>query len=295
MSETIGFIGLGHMGIPMATNLIKAGFALRVYNRTPDRAAPLTALGAKQVFRPRDVAQPGGIVITVVSNDAALEEVVLGEDGILPVLDSKGVHLSMSTVSPAVSRKLATLHGRRGSMYLAAPVFGRPEAAATRKLWIALSGAKAGKDRVQPILQAMGQGSFDFGENAVAANVVKLAGNFLIVSALEALAEAFALAEKNGVDRGKVAEMLGQTIFACPIYQNYGKAIANQVFEPAGFKLSLGLKDVSLALDAAGSAKVPMPLGSLLYDRLLTSAAKGREDMDWTALALSVSEDAGLR
>lgn len=295
MSETIGFIGLGHMGVPMATNLIRAGFSLRVYNRTPKRAAPLTTLGARQVFRPCDAVEPGGIVITMVSNDEALDEVVLGEDGILDILDSRGVHLSMSTVSPALSRKLATLHGRRGSMYLAAPVFGRPEAAAAQKLWVALSGAKAGKDRVQPILQALAQGTFDFGENAVAANVVKLAGNFLIVSALEAMAEAFALAEKNGVDRHKTADMLVQTIFACPIYQNYGKAIANQVYEPAGFKLSLGFKDVSLALDAAGNAKVPMPFGSLLYDRLLTSIAKGREDMDWTALALAVSEDAGLR
>lgn len=295
MTDKIGFIGLGQMGIPMARNLLRAGFKLRIYNRTPERAAALVAEGAEQVFRPLDVVTPGGVVITMLANDAALEEVVLGRDGILEALGAKGVHLSMSTISPATSRLLAAHHGRRGTTYLAAPVFGRPEAAAAKKLWIALSGAKEAKTRVTPVLSELSQGIYDFGEDVGGANIAKLAGNFLIVSALEAMAEAFTLAEKNGLDRATIADMMGQTLFACPIYQNYGKAIAAKVYEPAGFKLALGLKDLTLALEAAQASHVPMPIGSVVRDRLLSSVAKGRENMDWAGLALDVSEDAGLK
>ncbi len=294
MTDKIGFIGLGQMGIPMARNLMRAGFKLRVYNRTPEKAAPLVAEGAEQVFRPLDVVTPGGVVITMLSNDAALEEVVLGRDGILEALGAKGVHLSMSTISPATSRLLAAHHGRRGTSYLAAPVFGRPEAAASKKLWIALSGGRDAKARVKPLLSELSQGTYDFGDDVGGANIAKLAGNFLIVSALEAMAEAFTLAEKNGLSRATIAEMMGETLFACPIYQNYGKAIAAKMYEPAGFKLALGLKDLTLALDAAHASHVPMPIGSVVRDRLLSSVAKGRENMDWAGLALDVSEDAGL-
>jgi 3-hydroxyisobutyrate dehydrogenase-like beta-hydroxyacid dehydrogenase len=294
MSERIGFIGLGNMGQPMARNLLKAGFELRVYNRNAAKARPLVELGAQQVSRPSEVAEPGSIVITMVANDSALESVVLGNEGFLERLGPNGIHLSMSTVSPATAHKLADLHAKHGSIYLAAPVFGRPEAAAARKLWICLSGPQASKERVQPVLNALGQGIFDFGEDPGAANVVKLAGNFLIASAMEGMAEALTLAEKNGIDRSKVIDMLGQTTFACPIYQNYGKAIAEKRYTPPGFYLSLGLKDVGLVLQTADSAKTPMPFASLLHDRFLASVAKGRGDMDWSALALDVSEDAGL-
>ena len=294
MSERIGFIGLGNMGQPMALNLLKAGFELHVYNRNPARAEPLVAQGAQQVFKPSEVAEPGGIVVTMVANDSALESVVLGKEGFLERLGQNGIHLSMSTVSPATAHKLADLHAKQGSIYLAAPVFGRPAAAAAGKLWICLSGAQAGKERVQPVLNALGQGIFDFGEDPGAANVVKLAGNFLIAAAMEGMAEALTLAEKNGIDRSKVIDMLGQTSFACPIYQNYGKAIAEKRYMPPGFYLSLGLKDVGLVLQTADSAKMPMPFASLLHDRFLASVAKGRGDMDWSALALDVSEDAGL-
>ncbi len=295
MSERIGFIGLGNMGQPMARNLLKAGFELRVYNRNPRRAEPLVALGAQQVFHPSEVVEPGGIVVTMVANDDALENVVLGEDGFLERLGANGIHLAMSTISPATARKLANLHAKHGSMYVAASVFGRPEAAAAQQLWICVSGARAAKERVHPVLKALGQGISDFGEEPGAANVVKLTGNFLVAAALEAMAEALTLAEKNGLDRSQVIEMFGQTSFACPIYQNYGKVIAQKRFTPAGFYLSLGLKDVSLVLQTANEVKMPMPFASFLHDRLLASVAKGRADMDWSALALGVSEDAGIQ
>ena len=294
MSEVIGFIGLGSMGLPMATNLIKAGYRLQVYNRTAQKAEPLVAQGAKLAERPSDVVESGGIAVTMLANDKALEEAVLGENGILEKLGAGGIHLSMSTVSPATAKHLAAQHQQQGSHYLAAPVFGRPDAAAAKKLWISLSGNEAAKARVLPILNDLGQKVFDFGEEVGAANVVKLAGNFMIISAIEAMAEAFTLAEKNGIDRTQIAELFGQTLFACPIYQNYGRMIAQQQYEPAGFKLSLGLKDVTLALQTAKDSQMPMPLASLLHDRLMAAVAKGNGDIDWTGLALGVSEEAGL-
>lgn len=294
MSETIGFIGLGNMGQPISTNILKAGFALRVYNRSAHKAQPLVEQGAQQVSRPRDVVEAGGIVVSMVANDSALESITLGEDGILARLGPGGVHISMSTIAPATARRLSELHAERECAYVAAPVFGRPEAAAAGKLWIVSAGAQAAKERVRPILEAIGQKTFDFGEAPEAASLVKVTGNFLIAAAMEAMAEALTLAEKNGVERTAVIEMLSQTIFASTIYQNYGRSIANKQYTPVGFEMQLGLKDVNLALQTAAQSSVPMPLASLLHDRLLTGVAKGRAEMDWMALALGVSEDAGL-
>ena len=295
MNQVIGFVGLGSMGLPMATNLLKAGFSLQVYNRTSEKAQPLIDQGARLVNSPGDVVGSDGVAITMLANDQALEDVVFGENGILERLGAGGIHLSMSTVSPATSDKLALRHEQRGSYYLAAPVFGRPDAAAASKLWICLSGNGAAKQRVLPLLNVLGQGVFDLGEQVGAANVVKIAGNFLIISAVEAMAEAFTLAEKNGIERTKVAELFGQTLFACPIYQNYGRQIAEEQYQPAGFKLSLGLKDISLALQTATASQMPMPLASLLHDRLMAAVARGRGDIDWTGLALGISEEAGLK
>jgi 3-hydroxyisobutyrate dehydrogenase-like beta-hydroxyacid dehydrogenase len=178
--------------------------------------------------------------------------------------------------------------------YVATPVFGRPEAAAAKRLWICASGGATARKRIAPMLGAIGQGTFEFGDDPGAANVVKLCGNFLIASAIEALAESLTLAEKNGVSKKDVAELFGKTLFACPVYQGYGKQISEEKFQPAGFRLALGLKDISLALQTAASSSMPMPLASLLRDRWLTAVAKGRGDMDWTAVAIGVAEDAGL-
>lgn len=295
MVQTIGFIGLGQMGEPMAHNLLKAGFQLSVYNRTRAKAESLAKQGARVVDQPSQASTPGGIVVTMLANDAALEAVVLGPNGIAEALGEGGTHISMSTISPETARRLAQEHERRGSRYLAAPVFGRPEAAAAAKLWICVSGSDAAQKAAAPVLQALGQGVHAFGEDPGAANVVKLAGNFLIASAIEALAESLALSEKNGIDRTALAGFFAQTIFACPIYKNYGRIIATEQYEPPGFKLALGMKDIGLVLDTAQRSQVPMPLASLLRDRLIGSLANGRQDLDWTAIALAVSEDAGLR
>jgi 3-hydroxyisobutyrate dehydrogenase-like beta-hydroxyacid dehydrogenase len=295
MPETIGFIGLGNMGEPIAANLIQAGYALRVYNRTASKSAPLVAKGAVSASAAEDVATPGGIAFTMLADDRAVEDVCLPAGSFVERLGAGGIHISLSTIAPATARKLAEHHKKYQVEYLAVPVFGRPEAAAAKRLWVCTSGAAAAKQRVQPLLAAIGQAIFDFGDDPGAANVLKLCGNFLIASAIEALAETFALARKNGIDPKAVADMLGKTLFACPVYQAYGKSIAEQRFEPAGFRLALGLKDINLALQTAASSAVPMPLASLLRDRWLTAIARGRGDMDWTAVALGVAEDAGLK
>ena len=294
MAETVGFIGTGSMGDPMARNLLAAGYPLRVYNRTPEKAQPLADQGAHVVSRPSDVVEPGGIVVTMVSNDTALEAVTTGDGGVLERLGPEGIHLVTSTVAPATAAKLAPLHAERGATYVAAPVFGRPDAAAAKKLWVVVAGPRAARERVKPVLEAIGQAIFEVGDEPPMANVVKLCGNFLIVAAMEAMAEAFTMAEKNGVSRETVYNVLTQSTFANPLYQNYGRMIAEHHYIPAGFQLALGLKDVSLALQTAAGAQVPMPLASLLRDRLTAQMAKGRSDLDWSALALGVSEDAGL-
>jgi 3-hydroxyisobutyrate dehydrogenase-like beta-hydroxyacid dehydrogenase len=295
MPETLGFIGLGNMGEPIASNLIQAGYALRVYNRTASKAAQLVAKGAAAAKTPADVAEPGGIVLTMLADDRAVEDACLPPGSFVERLGPGGIHVSISTISPDAARRLAEHHKKHQVEYIATPVFGRPEAAAAKRLWVCVSGAVEAKQRVRPLLDAIGQGIFDFGEEAAAANVVKLCGNFLIASAIEALSETLTLARKNGIDPKSVADMLGKTLFACPVYQGYGKSIAEQKFEPAGFRLALGLKDINLTLQTAASSAVPMPLASLLRDRWISAIANGRENMDWTAVALGVAENAGLK
>jgi 3-hydroxyisobutyrate dehydrogenase-like beta-hydroxyacid dehydrogenase len=295
MAETVGFIGLGQMGEPIAANLLNAGYGLRVYNRTASKAAGLAAKGARAMTSSAETATAGGIVLTMLANDQVLEEICLARDSFVERLGAGGIHISLSTIAPATARKLAEHHARHGVEYVAAPVFGRPEAAAAKRLWVCVSGSSAARKRVHAILAAISQGIFDFGEDAGAANVVKLCGNFLIASAIEAMAESFALAEKNGINKREVLEMIGKTFFACPIYQSYGKIIVEERFEPAGFRLALALKDINLALQTAASSSMPMPLASLVRDHLLEGAAKGRENMDWTVVALGVAEDAGIK
>jgi 3-hydroxyisobutyrate dehydrogenase-like beta-hydroxyacid dehydrogenase len=295
MDKNIGFLGLGAMGLPMATNLIAAGLIPTVWNRTASKAEALVNRGAKLAQTPAEAAHQGGIAVTMLADDAAVESVVAGEKGIAVRLGKGGLHISMSTISPETARRLAQLHRDHGGNYVAAPVFGRPDNAAQRPLVVCTSGEHEAKSRARHIFDAIGRAVFDFGEDPGAANVAKLCGNFLIAAALEAMAEAFTMAEKSGLERTKVAEMLGKTLFACPVYQRYGEMIAAKRHTPAGFKLPLGLKDVELVLRNAAAVKAPMPAASLVRDRLLSGIAKGRDEMDWSALALGVLDDAGIK
>jgi len=293
MKETVGFIGLGGMGLAMATNLLKAGFGLHVYNRTAEKARSLLELGARLARSPAEAVSPGGVVVTMVSDDRAVEEVTLGASGLLGRLGD-GVHLSMSTIAPRTARRLADLHRERGGQYVASPVFGKPEVAAHAKLWIATSGDAAARARVRPMQDAMGQRVFEFGDEPGAANVIKLAGNFMLGAAIEAMAEAFTLAQKHGVPRQQTYEFFTQTLFDCFVYRGYGELIASEQYQPIGAKPSLIRKDYGLILDAAAEELVPMPLANLIHERLTATVAKGRNDVDWASFAREVSESAGV-
>jgi 3-hydroxyisobutyrate dehydrogenase-like beta-hydroxyacid dehydrogenase len=293
MPEPIGFIGLGHMGLPIAHNLLAKGFPLRVYNRSPDKAKTLVAEGATLVKSPEEVATSGGIVITMLADDAAVESVAT--DQLARALGPGGVHISMSTVSPETNAKLDERFARHGVAVVAAPVFGRPEAAAAGKLWVCTSGPQAPKQRVKPVLDVVGQGVFDFGAKVGSANVVKLAGNFMLTAATEAMAEASALAEKNGIPRGSLLKMLTQTLFNCPVYTGYAARIIDADFENVGFALPLALKDMLLARQTATSTHAPMPYLDILCDRYISAIAKGRSGLDASALAQGAAEDAGLK
>lgn len=277
----------------MARNLLRAGFDVRAYNRTRAKAEPLEREGALIVEKPSDAVVSGGIVITMLSDDRALEAVALNDE-FAARLGAGGVHVSMSTVSPETSRRVASHHETHEAKFIAAPVFGRPDAAAAAKLWVCTSGDAEAKERAKPLFAAISQGVFDFGADAGAANVAKLVGNFLIASAMEAMAEGYTLAEKCGLSRTDVAQMIGQTLFACPVYQGYGQRIAAKNYEKeVGFKLTLGLKDVRLVLQTGEANETPLPFASVLRDRFISAIAKGRGEMDWSTLAAGASDDAG--
>lgn len=288
----IGFIGLGSMGQGMAANLLGHGDVLTVYNRTPSKATALLDNGATLAETPSDAAD-GAVVITMLANDAAAEVVTFGDDGILARLGKGAIHISMSTISVALSERLAKAHAEAGQGYVSAPVFGRPDMAAAGKLFVVAAGPAADVERCAPIFAHIGQRTFHFGDEAPKANVVKLSGNFLIASVIESLSEAFALIGKAGIDRQDYLELLTSTLFAAPVYKTYGGLIADERYEPAGFTAVLGRKDVGLVLDAAETLQVPMPVASLLAQRYLTLIAAGAGALDWSGLGKLASRDAG--
>jgi 3-hydroxyisobutyrate dehydrogenase-like beta-hydroxyacid dehydrogenase len=290
----IAFIGLGSMGLPMATNLLKAGHDLIVYNRTRSRADELAKQGARAAGSPREAAAGSEVLITMLADDAAVESVMFGDQGALLGLPRGAIHASMSTIGHALSRRLNGEHQTRGQSYIAAPVFGRPEAAQAAKLWIVAAGAAQAIERCRPLFDVMGQGVEVVGDDPPRANVVKLAGNFILACALEAMGEAFALVRKYGVDPSRFLEIVNGRLVRSPIYENYGNLIASRRWEPAGFKLRHGLKDVRLALAAGDEVNAPMPIASLVRDHYLAAMARGWGDIDWAALARLSAVNAGL-
>lgn len=292
MSEKIAFLGLGNLGTPIAESLLEAGYELVVWNRTTSKAEPLTRLGATVVENAIDAITPGGIVFSVLADDAAVEDLFSME--LVEKLGKDGVHVSMSTISPETSRQLAQVHEWYGAHYVAAPIFARPEAVRAKVGNICLSGQSAAKARIKPIVADFVKGVFDFGEEPGAANVIKLAGNFMIACSLEMMGEAFTMAEKNGIPRQSIYEMLTSTLFAAPIFQNYGKLVASNSYEEVAFRFPLGLKDINLTLQTASDVNAPMPFADIVRNRFISGLAKGRENLDWGALALGSSDDAGL-
>ena len=290
----VGFIGLGRMGAGMARNLVKAGHHVTVFNRTPAKAEALIREGAEAAASIAEACR-GDAVVTMLANDEAVESLVLGRDGVVANLRPGALHVSSSTISVALSQRLADAHGKAGQQLIAAPVFGRPDVAAAGRLFVVVGGDPAAVEAATPLLEAFGQKTFIVSDTPKAANLVKLSGNFLIASVIESLGEALALVAKGGVDQRRYLEVLTSTLFDAPIYRTYGGLIAGGTFEPAGFAAPLGQKDIRLALAAAEELRVPMPLASLLRDRFLTLLAQGGDRLDWSAIGGLAARDAGIR
>jgi 3-hydroxyisobutyrate dehydrogenase-like beta-hydroxyacid dehydrogenase len=287
-----GFIGLGRMGSAMAANLVKAGHDVTVFNRSPEKVRALLELGAHEAGSVADACR-GEVIITMLADDTAVADVALASHGIVETLAKGAIHLSMSTISVALSKRLAEAHARAGQRFVAAPVFGRPDAAAAAKLFIVAAGDPAALAACQPLLDALGSKTLTIGTQPTAANLVKLSGNFLLAAAIEALGEAIALVGKAGIDRRAYVDLLTSTIFPAPAYKTYGSLIAEGRFQPAAFAVPLGFKDIRLALQAAETLRVPMPLGSLLHDRFLRLLAQGGDSLDWAAIGGLAAQDAG--
>ena len=289
----VGFIGLGNMGSAMAANLLRAGHEMTVFNRSPEKRRALIDLGARGADTVAEACS-GEVVITMLADDSALRRVTLGEAGILDTLGRGATHISMSTVSVELTRDLTQAHEQAGQQFVAAPVFGRPEAAAAAKLFILVAGPAAAVRICQPLLDAMGQRTFPLGTEPATASLAKLAGNFMIAATIETLGEVLSLVGKGGIEPGTFVDLLTSTLFPAPAYRTYGALIAESKFQPAGFAAPLGHKDVRLLLAAAESLRVPMPIGSLLNDRFLRLLAQGGESLDWSAITQLAAADAGL-
>lgn len=279
----VGFIGLGAMGGGMVRNLLRAGHAVTAWDREPEPLRAAEEAGATAVARAAD-AMAGEVVVSMLAHDKAIRAVIL-DGGALEAAPEGAVHVNCSTVSVAFAKEMAARHAATGVDYVAAPVFGRPDAAAAAQLNFVVAGPPRAVATVEPLLSAMGQKVWLIGADPFQANLVKVGGNLMIAAAIEAMAEATALGQAHGLERGAMLDVYLTALFPSPVYRNYANLITSRRYEPAGFKMALGLKDVRLALEAGDGANVPLPLASLLRDALLTATATGDGDKDWAALA----------
>ena len=290
----LGFVGLGAMGVGMARRLLDAGHSVSVFNRTASRAAPLVVAGARLAGSPADASRDAEFVFSMLTDDDAVDAVALGKNGIADGLAPGASHVSSSTISVALAPRLAEAHASRGQGYLSATVLGRPPAAAAGKLFMVLAGETAAVERVRPALDAMGQRIFVLGTDPTQSNLVKLSLNFLILSTIEQMAEVFALNTKGGVSPEAVFEILTNSFFDAPVHRNYGRLIVDGAFDPPGVPVTLAVKDTGLLLQAGDALGVPMPMGSLVRDRLLATVARGESGLDFAAMSRRAREDAGL-
>jgi 3-hydroxyisobutyrate dehydrogenase-like beta-hydroxyacid dehydrogenase len=289
-----GFIGLGHMGAAMAANLVKAGHDVTVFNRSPGKSGALAKLGAHEAANVAGVCG-SDVVITMLADDEAASDIAFGAGGLIAHLAEGAIHLSMSTISVSLSKRLAQAHAKAGQRYIAGPVFGRPDMASAAKLFIVTAGDPAAIEACKPLFDVLGQKASMIGTDPSAANLVKLTANFLQASVIESLGEAIALIGKAGIDRRAYVDLLTSTIFTSPAYTVFDPLIAAGTFGSAAFAAPLGYKDIRLTLASAESLRVPMPLASLLHDRFLRLFAQGGEKLDWSAIGGLATQDAGDR
>jgi 3-hydroxyisobutyrate dehydrogenase-like beta-hydroxyacid dehydrogenase len=289
----IGVVGLGHMGRAFAANLVADGHQVSVYDRDKGRIAALLPTGIRGAERLADLADCQ-VVVTSLPDDDALAAVALGPEGLVGVLAPGAVHVSTSTVSPGVSRRVATEHTRHRQDYVAAPVLGNPDAARERKLFVLAGGPHPALEKVRPLLERLGQRVFVIGEDAALANLVKLAANVLTATTLECMGEVLALLRKGGLDGHHAYEVLTNSLFDSRVHKIYGGKIVDERYSPPGLTAPLAIKDLRLALAEAEQGAVPMPAASLVHDRLVAMVARGWAGLDWSALGLLAAVDAGL-
>lgn len=293
-TKAITVIGLGEMGTAIATRLINEGCDVTVWNRSAKKSDALAGLGARKSDHLLDAIIPGGRLITVLADDNAVDEVVL-ESGVLEKLGHDGLHISVSTISPDMARKQAEVASGFGGLTVSSPVMGRPVKALEGNLWCLVSGANEALELAEPILRVFAQNVSSFGDDPAAAPVAKLAMNFMGAVAIESIGEACALVDRYGIDRRTLISFMTESVFNSYNYKLYGSHIAENNYDPAGFRIDLGWKDINLVLNAAASGAVPMPFASVLRDRLLGMIASGRGALDWTAIALAAMETAGIK
>jgi 3-hydroxyisobutyrate dehydrogenase-like beta-hydroxyacid dehydrogenase len=287
----VGVVGLGHMGHAFAVNLVEDGYQVSVYDRDPKRAANLT--GARAAEQLADLADCD-VVVTSLPDDDALSAVALGSKGLAAILSPNAVHISTSTVSSGISRRVSEEHARRGQYYIAAPILGNPDFARERKLFVLAAGPHAALEKVRRLLERFGQRLFVIGDDAALANLFKRAANVLTATTLECMGEVLALLRKGGVDAHLAFDVLTNSLFDSRVHKSYGGKIVEGRYSPPGMAVPLATKDLRLALAEAEHAAVPMPAASLVHDRLVAMAARGWADLDWSALGLLAAVDAGL-
>ena len=289
----IGFVGVGKMGTGMARNLLRAGHELSVYNRSRDKADALVSDGARVAETPADAARDAEAVFTMLSDDQAVSEVVFGDQGIALGLKKGATHISSSTISVAFARRLEEEHKKREQHYVTAVVFGRPDAAEKKQLIVVAGGGSAALEPLKPLFEAVGRRSFIAGAEPWQANAIKLCGNFMIASMLESFGETMTTMRKAEIDPHLFLDVMNE-LFGSPVYKNYGQIVADERYEPAGFALKLGLKDVRQAMEAAHDLGVPMPFASVIRDHLVSAIANGQEKLDWSSIAKVSARNAGL-
>jgi 3-hydroxyisobutyrate dehydrogenase-like beta-hydroxyacid dehydrogenase len=293
MVMDVAFIGLGKMGSGMARNLLRAGHRVTVHNRTRSKADALAADGARAVDSITDAVRDCEVLVTMLADDEAIEQTLFSNGGAASLLKAGAIHIGCSTISTKLARRLAMEHGKRGQSYISAPVFGRPEAAEAKKLLVVTAGPAEILHRSEAVFDAIGRQTFVAGAEPWQANAAKLCGNFMIASMIESFGEAYATLRKANVDPHMFLDVMN-ALFASPVYANYGRIIADEKFEPAGFALKLGLKDIRLALATAEECQAPMPVAGLIRDHLLSAMALGEAELDWSGLARIAARNAGL-
>jgi 3-hydroxyisobutyrate dehydrogenase-like beta-hydroxyacid dehydrogenase len=288
------FIGLGRMGQAMARRLLDGGHDLGVYNRTPEKLKPLIGLGAKALDSIKAAASYGEAVFTMLADDAAVMNVASKPAGLVESLPQGGIHICAGTHSVACIAELKERHGKAGQILLATPMLGRPEVVLSGQAGIVLAGPKASGDRCRPLFEAIARRTFEGGADPVAAAAIKIANNFVLGCAIEAMGEGFALVRKYDVASEVFLDVMTDGLFACSAYKVYGKIIAEQRYQPAGQRAVLGLKDANLALAAGEAVGVPLPSGNVWRDRLVGALAHGEGEHDWAVMAKDQARASGL-